>query len=115
MKHVENSPVRRFSHALAGVVFFASLMGALAIGLSLPAMAQEKLTGEQRQTLAQCLIGCKKGDANCQNACTGKVASPAYSAAAGACVRACADSLVAPGRKDESLAEDLQICVQACQ
>lgn len=87
---------------------------ALVFGAGAPVNAQEKLTSAQEQSMAQCLAGCKKGDASCQNACTGKNASPVYAAATESCVRACADALAGPGQQEQSRVGDLVQCVRAC-
>jgi len=77
-------------------------------------MAQEKLSPVQEKTIAQCLAVCKKGDANCQNACTSKTATPAYLSTAGSCVRVCADAMAGPGQPEQSRVGDLIQCVRAC-
>ena len=87
---------------------------ALLVGSSASIEAQGTLTSAQEQALAQCLAGCKKGDANCQNSCTSNVATPAYFSAAGSCVRACADALAGPGQQQQSRVDDLMQCVRAC-
>lgn len=87
---------------------------ALLAGPPSPGKAQAKLTSDQEQTLTQCLAGCKKNDANCQNSCTNKAATPAYFSAAGSCVRACADAMAGPGQQEQSRAGDLIQCVRAC-
>jgi hypothetical protein len=114
MNHVKfcalRAPLR--SSAVAGFAVVLAL--ALPAGVSSPVKAQGTLTPAQEQALAECLTGCKKGDADCQNSCTGKATSPAYLGASGACVRACADALGGPGQQDQGQAGDLAICVRAC-
>lgn len=101
--------MRRTIRACLAFTFACVLLA----GSSASIDAQEKLTPAQEQTLAQCLAGCKKGDANCQNSCTGKAATPAFVSAAGSCVRACADALAGPGQQ-QSRIDDLVQCVRAC-
>ena len=80
-------------HRVLRASFAFLFAAALLAGSPGSVTAQEKLTPAQEKPLAQCLAVCKKGDANCQNSCTTKSASPAYFSAAGSCVRACADAL----------------------
>lgn len=111
MIDAEITGFRALPRLAMGVVFSALLViGVLAGG----AMAQGGVAPAQQQTLAKCLASCRKGDANCQNTCTNKVATPGYFSAAGACIRACADALVVPGQQSQSVTDDLQKCVQAC-
>jgi hypothetical protein len=95
-------------------LFAAVFAIAIIAGSTTMTSAQEKLTPAQQQSMGQCLVTCKKGDASCQNACTNKIASPAYSSAAGQCVRACADALAVPGQQDKARVDDLVQCVRAC-
>lgn len=114
MLQAEDFRLRELLHSTLRAAFAATIALAVLAGATASARAQEKLTAAQQQTMAQCLTGCKKGDANCQNSCTKQVASPAYLNAAGSCVRACADALAVPGQQNQSHAGDLQKCVQAC-
>ena len=75
--------------------------------------AQEKLSKSQQGELSKCLVGCKKGDAGCQNACMKTTTSADYAKSAGSCVRTCADALAGPGDKNDQ-ANDMVKCVQAC-
>ena len=102
-------------HSLSSKYVLFALPFALVIlaASTAPVMAQEKLEPAQQKTMAQCLVTCKKGDANCQNSCTSKTASPAYLNAAGSCVRACANALAVPGQ-NQSQVNDLVHCVNAC-
>ncbi len=75
--------------------------------------AQEKLSASQQSGLTQCLVGCKKGDAACQNACTQKTTTADFAKNSGSCVRACADALVGPDQKADQ-AEDIKKCISAC-
>jgi len=106
---------RSRSHALSSICVLVACTFAFVVLTGSPASlrAQEKLDPAQQKTMAQCLVTCKKGDASCQNACTGKTASPAYLKAAGSCVRACADALAVPGQ-NQSQVDDLGHCVSAC-
>ena len=94
------------------LVCSAFVLAAIALH-SGPAGAQAKLSSSQQNELSQCLVGCKKGDAGCQNACMQKSTPPDYAKDAGSCVRTCADALVGPGAKNEQ-ADDMVKCVQAC-
>jgi hypothetical protein len=112
MLHIEyfRSPdlQRRLFHAMFAAAFAAPLF----LGPA-PVIAEAKLTSAQQQTMVQCLIGCNKSDASCQNNCTKQSSTPAYFSAAGSCVRACADALAVP-EQQQSQAGDLMKCVQAC-
>jgi hypothetical protein len=112
MHHVRNFKFPRISRGLSLAILAAVFAAPLLLG-SATAYAQQKLTSAQQQTMSQCLIGCNKGDASCQNTCTNTNSSPAYFSAAGSCVRACADALVVPGQP-QSQTDDLMKCVQAC-
>ena len=104
----------RYFPLSARCALFAALFAmTLLAGPLTSGKAQEKLTPAQEQTLAQCLVPCKKGDAVCQNSCTSKSASPAFFSAAGSCVRACADALAVSGQ-GQSHISDLVHCVRAC-
>ncbi len=99
---------RMFRHVTAIAVLLAILTVFAKTG-----SAQQNLSSAQQTELSQCLVGCKKGDAGCQNGCTQKAAGPDYFKSAGSCVRACADALVGPGENKEQ-AGDVKTCVQAC-
>ncbi|GBE42576.1 MAG TPA: hypothetical protein ENH05_08655 [Rhizobiales bacterium] len=114
MLHGIGFSLRDRLHPAMHAAFAFTFAAALLVGFSGPLMAQEKLTPAQETTMAQCLAGCKKGDANCQNSCTTKTATPAYFSAAGSCVRACADALAGPGQPEQSRVGDLVQCVRAC-
>ena len=76
--------------------------------------AQVKLSKSQQGELSQCLVGCKKGDAGCQDACMKDTTPADYAKSAGSCVRTCADALAGPGNKNNQ-ADDMVKCVQACK
>jgi hypothetical protein len=99
-------------HRASRAMFAAALALPLFMG-AVTTHAQAKPNPAQQQTLAQCLIGCNKHDASCQNSCTQTSSSAAYAKSAGSCVRACADSLVVPGQQ-QSQTGDLKTCIQAC-
>ena len=104
MHQVARTTLRRLCCALV-VATSALLPGATG--------AQEKLSKSQRGELSQCLVGCKKGDAGCQNSCMKNTTPADYAENAGSCVRTCADALAGPGAKKEQT-DDMVKCVQAC-
>ena len=114
MPHGVDFRLREHLRRALRATFAISFSIALLAGSSALVLAQEKLKPAQEKTMAQCLVGCKKGDANCQNTCTSKTATPAYFSAAGSCVRACADALAGPGQQEQSRVGDLIQCVRAC-
>ena len=114
MLHAVDFRLRERLHPTLRACFAFTFAVVLLVASYASINAQGKLTSTQEQTLAQCLAGCKKGDANCQNSCTSNVATPAYFSAAGSCVRACADALAGPGQQQQSRVDDLMQCVRAC-
>ncbi len=108
MHYVESFKSPTLLRCASGALFAAAFALPLLMGYA-PANAQAKPTPAQQQTMVQCLVGCNKGDASCQSGCIKNSPSPAYST----CVKTCADSSAAPGQQ-QSQAEDLKICVQAC-
>jgi len=108
MYDMRDTSIRMFRCALPAAVLFTAF-----VIFAGTAPAQQNLSSTQQTELAQCLIGCKKGDGGCQNGCTQKTAGPDYFKSAGSCVRACADALVGPGQNKEQ-AGDVKTCVQAC-
>lgn len=113
MFQTEQFRLRDLSHSILSDLFAVALAALFVTGSTTSVRAQEKLTPAQEQTMAKCLVSCKKGDASCQNACTNKIASPAFFSTAGSCVRACADALALSGQ-DQSRAGDMVHCVRAC-
>lgn len=108
MRHIERfrfpKPLHCAPRALLAAACVLPLLTAPA-----PANAQAKPSPATQQLMVRCLMGCNRGDAGCQGRCIKKAPSPAYST----CVRTCADASSAPAQQ-QSQAEDLKICVQAC-